>query len=437
MSNNRFDIIYESSDINYVKTCPVFIIGKRLLYDQCKRSYLGQIKFKNITNATIKTIEISLIGLENIGDNKIVQQSFKYCNLEAQRDYCFGEQTPIYINGKDLIKIDVIINKIEYIIDNELYVWANNNMTKASILHPQLIESVLTPDLLNQYRRENNCTEQDIYAPCEMDELWICTCGGVNSINETECHLCKKDIKKLIFSLNEDYLNQKLNDYNSKLKKIAESWEKQKQAKRKHWLKIGSICILICFIVFGIIVPKVDNIRKKDFAKKFDDSIIEFYTQEVLDNYGRDLTDKEIGTPIENTAENDDYESHIVYGGKDYKLGGIRGHVSYEYDDRYRPYVTTISWSPTEDKDLRYIKYAFSQLGVDGEKPKKSNSYDSDWEKEDDESVVYYSFEKDNSYITSSESGEYGKVILTIEKNSCGNISDLTITWDSSYLNHY
>lgn len=419
MGNNRFEIIYESSAVTHIETCPVIIVGIRLMYDQVKKDSVVQLKFKNIMETTIVSINVEIID-----EKKNIKHNFDYCNLNIKRDDCFGEQVPIYLNDMSSKSLTIQVSKVKYIENNKENIWVNTKNLKTYTIKNSTLEDRLSTDLIDQYYRETNCSSNDKWVPNDYGDIWVCSCGGINISNENECHICKKTWKNLELILDEEYLRKRAAEYNLKLQKQKDFQEQQIKKRNKSFFKIGSVFILILFLVFGIIMPKVDNAQKKDFAKKFNDDMYDFYKQEVFDNHGRDLTDEEIG---DNSDYVDDDENYTSYGHKDYEIGGVDGTISYEYDNRYRPYVTTICWYPNTDdeKQLRYIKYAFSCLGVSGKKPKKEKS-------SSDEDVDYYTFKKDDSFITSS-SDDYNEAVLTVRKSRSGEISSLDITWEENY----
>ncbi len=65
--SERFTRLFVSERNLYAEGCPVVVEGSALLKDNEKGSLIAQLKFKNITNNTIKSIAIKLKLFDNAG----------------------------------------------------------------------------------------------------------------------------------------------------------------------------------------------------------------------------------------------------------------------------------------------------------------------------------------------------------------------------------
>ncbi len=428
MNNTRFNIIYESSDIDHTENCPVLMVGQRLLYDYQKRDCLAQLKFRNIYDCKIFSIGVGVVGYAIDGTTVLKTLSYNFKDLNLCRDDECGDQTPLYLNNHEIKKIEVTIIQVSYEQDNKQLLWENNDSLGNYSLQFFKIEDRWSPELLECYQRESKCNKKDIYYLGDYGDIWTCSCGSVNSQSENVCHKCGKSKQWIKDSLSLEYLTPKIE---KKQQRDREQKEYENHLrKKKH--KILSIIIFL-----AICIPvAISNIRslvkqhqeeeyKKEFVNSFQKDIRNFYEKKVNEESLNKMADVE--SLREQDEEDDEYDSSYDYSISEFKIGKAKGYLDF-YAPAFSDHnVESVEWTPESDcstKDLNLIKKAFFK--IQGHDVKKHKTFGEYAEKYD----YYYYYDPyygDSPLCT--EKSEYDNLTLYISYYATGDVKDMAINW--------
>ena len=74
---------------------------------------LAQIKFKNISQGTVKAVRVSVQSFDQFGA-EIKEVSYEYTNLSAKRGEEFGSRTPVYLNNEWIRSYSVIVTEVAF-----------------------------------------------------------------------------------------------------------------------------------------------------------------------------------------------------------------------------------------------------------------------------------------------------------------------------------
>lgn len=186
---NRFSQLYRLNNNLYVEGSPILIVGGALLKDNKKSSILAQLKFKNITNRNIVCVNVVLIPKDISGTQLGEPIQFQYLDINIHRDEEFGTQTPIYLPDSSSRSFSVLVSKVGF---EDKSIWENHDFYKDS-LSQESIRHGFTTSELKEFKKDFG--ESAEFKPVFYKDIWCCSCGAINSINENKCHLCsnKKD----------------------------------------------------------------------------------------------------------------------------------------------------------------------------------------------------------------------------------------------------
>lgn len=89
---------------------PVEVVAGALLKDNQSETVLAQIKYKNISSKSIKSISVNLSAQDTNGVKISGVENYAYENLIAAQGDCFGDKTPVVMNDNNAhaFSVDVI-----------------------------------------------------------------------------------------------------------------------------------------------------------------------------------------------------------------------------------------------------------------------------------------------------------------------------------------
>lgn len=299
---DRYERLYALPELLYTAGSPVIIEAGALLKDNQYNSAVAQLKFKNISDTVIKAISVRIFTLDTaqrpLGEPII----FQYLDSSAKRDENFGQDVPVVL--PDPVTRAFYASVKEIVFENN-EVWNGSDdiwqpLPAAVPLNDFFKDSEMTKQFKLRYG--SDCS----VCPVQIGDLWYCTCGKINHINEFACHSCGKNANEL-FHVD---LGSLASEKEERLRK--EAWEKQlaeqkataeeaqkeaenkariKKAKKQKiigWLVVSIVAIL-AGIWFFVIQPMVS---KKFFVNKYGQEAVEKYGVSIFKKYGEEFFDK-------------------------------------------------------------------------------------------------------------------------------------------------
>lgn len=136
-------------------------------------------------------------------------------------------------------------------------------------------------DFANQFYREINQlqsvdTDKLIYLPKEIEDIWLCSCGRANNSTIDVCPRCGIE-KYIIFKITQDdYLSEKLLEYNSMKEKEIQNEKllKDKNLKRNKFISVVLSFIILIIMIFGYNInkQKVKELNYINSIKEFEET---------------------------------------------------------------------------------------------------------------------------------------------------------------------
>ena len=263
--NERFETLYKLENNLYKTDAPVIVSAGVLLKDTKTDSIIAQFKFHSVSENTIIALKISIKAYDI--SNKEVQkiEEYQYLDLNINNGDYFGSDKAIIMPDKvtRLISIDKITVVFDNLTDCEILGDDLVALEKPKTLNKELQDF----DLVKQYQID--CDTQGEFIPFEINNLWICTCGEINSSDI--CNKCKANKDRVLNSYNlsllqehldlrkeqekaehekqKQIVEQKRKEETERAKQKAESEAKQKAKLRKRNKKITIISSIVLTVV--------------------------------------------------------------------------------------------------------------------------------------------------------------------------------------------
>lgn len=193
--NSRFEKLFSLPDNLYALGAPVVIAQGFLLKDHEKEVLLAQLKLKNISKQVISAVKLSLVPVDENGDPLADKMTYAYQNLSAARDEFFGQKSAVIVAAAEATGFVAAVQEVTF--DDETKWTAEAEAQWTSLPAQMDLLSLLQGDeeLVKQYQLEY--TPEAKFQPVIDRDVWCCTCGAVNTREETECHVCGCSLEAL------------------------------------------------------------------------------------------------------------------------------------------------------------------------------------------------------------------------------------------------
>lgn len=203
--SERYTRLYKLPENLYYIGAPVLIKAGALLKDNQTGKILSQLKIKNIGVKAIKAVTVKIVPFDTASRELETSVNYQYLDLNVSRDNYFGEQVPIEITNLATRSFSVAIVEVIF-SDNS--VWnSDGEIWTEKINFIDLDKTLVNSELIKQYKINLQLSEAK-YLPHEEADLWVCTCGAINRIEEQKCHCCKNTLTRLQENLNVEKLKQ-------------------------------------------------------------------------------------------------------------------------------------------------------------------------------------------------------------------------------------
>ena len=193
----RFQKVFYLPSNLYTVTSPVIIEAGVLLKDMENDNVLVQLKFNNISNGIIKALKVKISYYDSFGNIISDSITHQYLDLNAGKDIAFGQNEAIVLPNKNARSFEISVKEV--VFDNGK-TWQGTSEKWSELPKPHSIEEVITePHLLQQYITDIG--KSGVFAPETINDLWYCTCGKINRIDEEKCFSCHRtypDLEKAI-----------------------------------------------------------------------------------------------------------------------------------------------------------------------------------------------------------------------------------------------
>ena len=183
----------------YTAGSPLIIAAGALLKDNTDGRIIAQLKFKNIQAKAVKLVKVAINSLDALGRPLGEETEYQYLDLNESRDKEFGSKNAIVLADSSARSFSARIVEVGF-EDNS--VWsAKENAVWSTLPAMEEIKSKYNGEVLTQVQLTYGKACK--YLPVKEGDLWICSCGALNSNSEQNCHSCncsKTDILYIDYS---------------------------------------------------------------------------------------------------------------------------------------------------------------------------------------------------------------------------------------------
>ena len=326
---NEPEVLFILKDYLYREGCPVIIKGGSIERDAEKDEFSLKLTLINVGEVVVNEVSVDLHITDRANHEIKVIRDYKFESLSAKRNDTFESDMVLEIEEGTPASFAVSIRKVVFEDETEWTgsaSWMYDSLSDVVTPEEYFEKKQLDPELGGQYKREfSNQLKKGIKVvnpPLEGKEIWLCSCGRLNRIDEVECSSCGVSLHdQLKLIADTDSLTEKLAEFRKSeeerlererlererlQKEEAERIEREKKeaearAKRNHMLKIGGLIACVAIIVCSVIgftyynkvyVPKkmLSNAQTafndKDYKKA-----LELYTTLGYDKYADEITE--------------------------------------------------------------------------------------------------------------------------------------------------
>lgn len=155
---------------------PVVISAGALLRDNNTGKVIAQLKLRNISEQTIKSVKVRLNAYDMAGEGLKGVEGFSYIDLTVERNDVFGSQTPIVMQDRTTRSFSVEILSVVF-VDGEIYQPDNR-----AVVSPVMGETLKVVRQMDEERERNSIAEREkkrriifrlSFLPLMMDVLAI------------------------------------------------------------------------------------------------------------------------------------------------------------------------------------------------------------------------------------------------------------------------
>lgn len=253
----RYEILKRTYREEYLKDCPLLLINSGLTYDREKNEVLAQFKFQNLGHKIIKAVYVKIF-CSGPGNEPLENAAqFIYLDLSVQSLAIFGGDIPISLPNNRTRNVLLTCTKVVFVDET---VWCNEENKNYNPLPPKqplqrCLSEELYEELLNELSEERVVC-QDVYFPCELENIRFCPCGTYYLKEDTVCPCCQKEYEWWIEIILKEKLEKNLEIRREKEQKAQEEQQRikaEKAAERKERIKKGRKIALRVGVIIGVL----------------------------------------------------------------------------------------------------------------------------------------------------------------------------------------
>lgn len=202
----KYAIVFDMGGALYAKETKIIIDKAVLTKDSETGKVFAQIRMSNLLSKPLIAVKIALTG-RDISGAVLEEKTFTYLDIKAGQKEDFGQKTPVHFDDSTVRSFDIKILEAVYADGSKLSGGGEN----LPVPETDPLSSVLSNAEIEQYRRDNGVkTANGI--PCEFSDLWICTCGEINLMDNAKCSSCGASREKLMKTLDKNLLDEEIKE---------------------------------------------------------------------------------------------------------------------------------------------------------------------------------------------------------------------------------
>lgn len=139
--SERYARLFSLPENSIDSGAPVIVLAGALLLDKSKDKVLAQVKFKNISEKTIKAVSVNIFPSDTAGRSLGDPIKFTYLDLNESRDSEWGDRKPLYLPDPSTRQFSL---NLEEVVFSDNTVWSPTDTEKEEYKKPEHEEEART-----------------------------------------------------------------------------------------------------------------------------------------------------------------------------------------------------------------------------------------------------------------------------------------------------
>lgn len=261
MDMERYTILSKETTALYLPGSPVMILAQALLKDNANDHVLAQIKYKSLSDKPICALTVS-VGTCDVAEKPTPSvDGFQYLDLTVDLGDDFGSKTLIPLPDKSSRGFKAAVIEVVF-VDKTVWTAAPDAVWEPLPKQELLIGRLKNIELADEYVLKT-CPQAQ-FVPMRCGDIWLCTCGSVNTSRREKCGACGQRYDDLIQTLDAEALEASCKERKAREAELAERKQAKAAARKKKTRKLVSIvlaaavlCAAAALVVTKIVMPSV------------------------------------------------------------------------------------------------------------------------------------------------------------------------------------
>lgn len=261
MDMERYTILSKETTALYLPGSPVMILAQALLKDNANDHVLAQIKYKSLSDKPICALTVS-VGTCDVAEKPTPSvDGFQYLDLTVDLGDDFGSKTLIPLPDKSSRGFKAAVIEVVF-VDKTVWTAAPDAVWEPLPKQELLIGRLKNIELADEYVLKT-CPQAQ-FVPMRCGDIWLCTCGSVNTSRREKCGACGQRYDDLIQTLDAEALEASCKERKAREAELAERKQAKAAARKKKTRKLVSIvlaaavlCAAAALVVTKIVMPSM------------------------------------------------------------------------------------------------------------------------------------------------------------------------------------
>lgn len=257
----RYTTLSKETTALYLQGSPVMISAQALLKDNTNDNVFAQIKFKSLSDKPICALKVSVNAWDVTGKSMQGVDEFQYLDLTAKSDDDFGSKTIIPLPDKNSRGFKAAVIEVVF-VDKTVWTAAPDAVWEPLPKQELLIGRLKNIELADEYVLKT-CPQAQ-FVPMRCGDIWLCTCGSVNTSRREKCGACGQRYNDLIQTLDAGELEASYKERREREAELAERKQAEAAVRKKKTKKLVSVviaaailCTAAALVVTKIVMPSM------------------------------------------------------------------------------------------------------------------------------------------------------------------------------------
>ena len=236
----RYTTLSKETTALYLPGSPVIILAQALLKDNANDHVLAQIKYKSLSDKPICALKVS-VGTCDVAEKPTPGvDGFQYLDLTVDFGDNFGSKTLIPLPDKSSRGFKAAVIEVVF-VDKTVWTAAPDAVWEPLPKQELLIGRLKNIELADEYVLKT-CPQAQ-FVPMRCGDIWLCTCGSVNTSRREKCGACGQRYNDLIRALDAGELEASYKERREREPELAERKQAEAAVRKKKTKKLVSVVI--------------------------------------------------------------------------------------------------------------------------------------------------------------------------------------------------